>query len=67
MIRIGDYAKEAGLNPGIVYGCLSISIVFSSLIGYLWFRESLTKRTLVGISVVIIGVIWVSMANSRNY
>jgi drug/metabolite transporter (DMT)-like permease len=61
---IGEYAKKAQMNPGILYGVLSFVIVFNSIYSYFIFKEKITLKMSVGILVVILGVLWISIAKS---
>ena len=61
-IIVGDMAKDAQMNPGIVYALISTSIVM--IAGYNWilFGERITLKMLVGITIVCISVMWMSLA-----
>jgi hypothetical protein len=65
-IIIGEYAKKAIINPGIIYGCLSSTIIFNCLLGYLMFNEKMNLRISIGIVVVIGGVVWISIAKNSS-
>ena len=66
-IVVGDYAKKALINPGIIYGCLSFALVFNSILAHYIFKQYLTIKTYLGIGVVILGVVWISVAKNSNY
>lgn len=65
-IIIGEYAKLACINPGIIYGCLSSAIIFNSLFTYFIFGEKITFKMCIGISIVIAGVVWISVAKNTG-
>ncbi len=61
-IIVGNMAKDAQMNPGIVYGLLSTSIVM--IAGYNWmvFGERITLKMCIGITIVCVSVMWMSLA-----
>lgn len=63
---IGEYAKRAGINPGIIYACLSSSIIFNSLFAAIIFKQNLSLKICFGIAVVIGGVVWISIAKNAG-
>lgn len=52
------------MNPGIAYACLSVTIIFNTLLSYLLYHEKISFKMYIGIAIVIGGVIWISLANS---
>jgi len=65
-ILSGQVAVEAQINPGIINGVLSTSIIFSSFFSYLLFNEKITMKMMLGISIVIVSVVWISLINGNN-
>jgi drug/metabolite transporter (DMT)-like permease len=65
-ILIGDFAKKAMINPGLIYGCLSSIIIFNCIFTYVLFNEKITIKMCSGIAFVIAGVVWISIAKN-NY
>jgi multidrug transporter EmrE-like cation transporter len=65
-ILIGQYARLACMNPGIIYACLSATIIFNSIWGFLVFGEKITIKMSIGILVVIASVFWISVARNSN-
>jgi drug/metabolite transporter (DMT)-like permease len=43
----------AQLNPGIAYGCMSITTIFSAIFSFLIFKERITPKMIVGIVIVV--------------
>lgn len=67
LLIVSDYCFKAQINPGIVYSCFSISIIFTSLISYILFNENLTRKMCLGIGIVILGVIWISISKNSGF
>jgi drug/metabolite transporter (DMT)-like permease len=65
-IIIGDYAKRAAINPGIIYACLSSTIIFNTFFAAWFFEEKLSLKISVGIAVVIGGVVWITIAKNAD-
>ncbi len=63
---VGEYANKAQINPGIIYGCISSSIVFNAIFAHFLFKQHLTSKQMVGIGVIIIGVVWISVAKNTG-
>jgi drug/metabolite transporter (DMT)-like permease len=66
IILAGEYCRLAGVNPGIVYACFSVSIIFNCLFSYILFGERLSLKMCFGIGIVIVGVVWVSLAQAEG-
>jgi drug/metabolite transporter (DMT)-like permease len=64
-ILSGQVAVDAQINPGIINGVLSTSIIFSSVFSYLLFDEKVTLKMMLGITIVIISVTWISLVNGN--
>jgi len=64
-ILSGQVAVDARINPGIINGVLSTSIIFSSVFSYILFGERVTLKMMVGITIVIISVTWISLVNGN--
>lgn len=66
VIIASDFAQRAGVNFGIVASCMCMSTPLNCLLSYLCWGEKLTLVTLIGTSMVIIGVIWVSLTRGND-
>ena len=64
-IIVGNMAKAAQMNPGIAYGLLSTSIIMAAAYNWVVFKEKITAKMCVGISIVFVSVIWMSMAQGE--
>ena len=64
-ILSGQLAVDARINPGIINGVLSTSIIFSSVFSYILFNERITLKMMVGITIIIISVTWISLVNGN--
>lgn len=56
------FANLANINFGIVSCCYIVSIIVNSTSGYFFFQEKITFKMIGGMVVVVIGVIWISLA-----
>ena len=65
-ILIGDYASKANINQGIIYACVSSVIVFNLIMCYFLFNERITIKTCLGISILVFGVVWISIAKNTT-
>lgn len=66
IIMAGNYCRIAQVNPGIVYVCFSLSIIFTSVMSFCIFHERLSLKMILGIATVILGVVWISLAKSTS-
>ena len=64
-ILSGQVAIDAKINPGIISGVLSTSILFTSVFSYVLFNERITLKMMLGITIVIISVTWILMVNGN--
>ncbi|TNV78842.1 hypothetical protein FGO68_gene1391 [Halteria grandinella] len=64
IIVAGNYCRLAQVNPGIVYVCFSLSIIFTSVMSFCLFHERLTLKMMLGIATVVLGVVWISLART---
>ena len=60
------YAKDAGINQGLITSLFSTYCVFTSLIFFFLFQEKLKFKFLIGISLMLACVILVSYAQSAK-
>lgn len=58
------YAKEAGINQGLITSLFSTYCVFTSVIFFFLFQEKLKFKFLIGISLMLACVILVSVAQT---
>ena len=58
------YAKEAGINQGLITSLFSTYCVFTSIIFFFLFQEKLKLKFLLGISLMLACVILVSIAQT---
>ena len=59
------FASKANMNQGVVATLFLSSIVWSIIIFYFVYQEKLTKRLVIGISLIIFGVVIIALA--KNY
>ena len=64
-IIVGNMAKEAQMNPGIAYGLLSTSIIMAAACTWVIWKEPITLKMCIGIAIVLVSVIWMSMAEGE--
>ena len=61
-IIVGQYSTRAEINPGIAYGCLSTSIIFTSVMSWVVFKERMGWKMCFGVALVLISVVMLSTA-----
>ena len=59
------FAILAEVNFGIIASCISLSTPLNCLLSYILYNEKLTKRMLIGTSIIFMGVIWVALAKGK--
>ncbi len=64
-IIVGNMAKEAQMNPGIAYGLLSTSIIMAAAYNWVVFGDRITLKMCFGIAVVLVSVLWMSLAQGE--
>lgn len=65
-IIVGQYSMRAEMNPGIAYGCLSTSIIFTSLMCWIVFNERMGCKMCFGVALVLISVVMLSTAGNAE-
>jgi drug/metabolite transporter (DMT)-like permease len=60
------YAIIAEVNFGVIASCISLSTPMNAALGYVFYKEKLTKRMMVGTTIVVIGVVWVAFAKGNR-
>eukprot|EP00347_Sterkiella_histriomuscorum_P011194 403373388 len=60
-VLITQYAKLAGMNLGIVFSILTLSIVLQTIIFALFFDEKLTLKITSGMLIIIVGIVLISI------
>lgn len=60
------FALLAHLNLGIVASCAMVSVVVNTTAGFIFFKERLSLKTMSGIIVTLIGIIWISLAKGDS-
>ena len=53
------------MNPGIAYGLLSTSIIMAAACNWVIWKEPITLKMCIGIAIVLVSVIWMSMAEGE--
>lgn len=66
-IKVGEYALKAGINPGIIFGCFSSAVVFNCILAYFIFGERVTLKMCLGMTVIVVGMLWISISKTSNY
>ena len=59
------YAILAQVNFGIIASCISLSTPMNCLLSYVFFKEKLTPKMMLGTSLVFCGVVWVAFAKAK--
>ena len=59
------YAILAQVNFGVIASCISLSTPMNCLLSYVFFKEKLTPKMMMGTSVVFMGIIWVAFAKAK--
>jgi drug/metabolite transporter (DMT)-like permease len=49
----------------VVTSCIALSTPFNIFFGWVWFGEKLSKRMIIGVSVVFTGVIWLALSRGK--
>ena len=65
MIYASYFSIKAEINFGIVSSCLSVSAPLNCLLGYIFWKEGLTKIIMIGTTIIVFGVIWVANAKGK--
>lgn len=65
-IIVGQYSARAEMNPGIAYGCLSTSIIFTSVMCWIVFKERMGCKMCFGVALVLISVVMISTAGTSQ-
>ena len=65
-ILIAEISVKAHVNLGIVSSVFSIQIVIQSLMSYFVFNEKLTTKTILGMTLALCGIIWISIAKGSS-
>ena len=65
-IIVGQYSARAEMNPGIAYGCLSTSIIFTSVMCWIVFNERMGCKMCFGVALVLISVVMLSTAGNAH-
>ena len=61
-----EASHQADINQGIISSLFSTSIIFSSLLFYLLFKDKLTVRHLLGLLMMIVSVVLICMGKDRK-
>jgi multidrug transporter EmrE-like cation transporter len=64
-IIAGNMAIEAKMNPGIIYGLMSTGIIMAAIYNWIIFGERITAKQCIGIGIVVISVMWMSVAKDE--
>ena len=65
MIYASYFSMKAEINFGVVSSCLSISAPLNCLLGYILWKERLTKTIMIGTTITVCGVVWVANAKGK--
>ena len=65
MIYASYFSMKAEINFGIVSSCLSVSAPLNCILGYIFWKERLTKTIIIGTTIIVAGVIWVANAKGK--
>ena len=66
MIYASYFAMKAEINFGVVSSCLSVGAPLNCVLGYLLWKEKLSKIIIVGTAVILCGVVWVALAKGKD-
>jgi hypothetical protein len=65
MIYASYFAMKAEINFGIVSSCLSIGAPVNCVLGYLFWKEKLSKIIILGTAIIVCGVVWVALSKGK--
>jgi drug/metabolite transporter (DMT)-like permease len=65
MIYASYFAMKAEINFGIVSSCLSVGAPVNCVLGYLFWKEKLSKIIILGTAIILCGVVWVALAKGK--
>eukprot|EP00347_Sterkiella_histriomuscorum_P005828 403355116 len=66
LLMTADYCLKADMNIGITFSILCLAVVFQTLYGWIVYKESVSIQALIGISMIIMGVVGISLTKSSN-
>ena len=65
IILASYYAHLAQINFGVISSMLTLSTPLNALISYLVFKERMTIKMIVGTTIIIGGIVWISLAKGH--
>ena len=66
IIFASHYAQLAQINFGIVSCCLSVSAPLNCLLSYIFWKERLSCKMIIGTLVIVTGVAWIALAKGQT-
>ncbi len=63
-VLVGYYSALANVNPGIIFGISSLVIVFNGFLGFYFFKEVANRMINLGMTLIIAGIVWISLAKN---
>lgn len=66
IIYAAHFAHLGNINFGIVTSCLCVAIPFNCLFSYIFWKEKMNKKMMVGTLLILAGVSWVALSKGRT-